>query len=163
MACSLDTYTASETAVNNIYHAASVACAFTYATISMNLLAQIILPFKYGSMKGCFKVVLIMIWIVPVVVVESIQIGGTLCHMQEGEMFLDTYFRLMDNTLFYINLGLILICFILITCLNLAVLRSICNLMRRRPSEGRIARKSVIFILAIVATYIIFYTPKWRG
>ena len=159
--CSLDTYTALEMAVNNIYHVASMACAFTYAIISVSLFAQIILPFKYRSMKGCFKVVLIVIWIVPVVVVESIQIGGTLFHMREGETFLDTYFRLRDSTLFYINLGLTLICFILITGLNLAVLRSIYSLMKRSPSEGRSARKSAIVILAIEATYVIFYTPRW--
>ena len=33
--------------------------------------------------------------------------------------------------------------------------------MKRSPGEGRSARKSAIVILAIVTTYVIFYTPSW--
>ena len=159
--CSLDAQPAKKVVVYNIYQISSMTCAFTYATISVDLFAQIILPFKYRFMKRCFKVVLVVIWIVPVVVVESIQIGVTLIHMRTNEAFLDTYFRLRDNTLFYINIGLALFCFILITCLNLTVLCSIYRLMKRSPGEGRSARKSAIVILAIVATYVLFYTPSW--
>ena len=159
--CSVDTQPVKEIKVYNIYQISSMTCTFTYATISVDLFAQMILPFKYRSMKGCFKVVLVVIWIVPVVVVESIQVGVTLIHMRANETFLDTYFRLRDNTLFYINLGLTFVCFILITCLNLIVLCSIYSLMKRSPGEERSARKSAIVILAIVTTYVIFYTPSW--
>ena len=53
-------------------------------------------------MKGCFKVVLILIWIAPVIFVEVIQIRITLSYIRANEAFLDTYFRWKDNTLFYI-------------------------------------------------------------
>lgn len=52
--------------VFNIYQIGSMACAFTYTAISVDLFAQIILPFKYRSMKGGLKRALIVIWIVPV-------------------------------------------------------------------------------------------------
>ena len=96
--CSVDTQPVKEIVVYNIYQISSMTCAFTYVTISVDLFAQIILPFKYRSMKGCFKVVLVVIWIVPVVVVESIQIGVTLIHMQANEALFDTYVRLRDNS-----------------------------------------------------------------
>ena len=159
--CSTDSIPVKNVIVYNIYQISSMSCEFTYAVISLDLFAQIILPFKYRSMKGCFKVVLILIWIVPVIFVEGIQIGITLSHMEANEAFLDTYFRLKDNTLFYTNLGLTFVCFILIICLNLPVFCAVYSLMKRSPGEGRSARKSAIVIVAIVASYVIFYTPSW--
>ena len=159
--CSTDSIPVKKVIVYNIYQISSMSCEFTYAVISVDLFAQIILPFKYRYMKGCFKVVVILIWIVPVIVVEVIQIGITLSHMEGNETFLDAYFRLKDNTPFYINLGLTFVCFILIICLNLPVLCAVYRLMKRRPGEGRSARKSAIVIVAIVTSYVIFYTPSW--
>ena len=159
--CCTDSIPVKEVIVYNIYQIASIACATTYAVVSIDLFAQIIMPFKYRRMKGCFKVVLVLIWIIPVVFVEAVQVGITLANIQPHEAFLDTYYRLQDNTLFYTNLALTFVCFILIISLNMTVLCVVYRLMKRSPGEGRSARKSAIVIVAIVISYVIFYTPSW--
>ena len=161
LVCYADSIPVKEVIVYNIYQIASIVCATTYAVVSIDLFAQIIMPFKYRRMKGCFKVVLVLIWIIPVVFVEAVQVGITLANMQPHEVFLDTYYRLKDNTLFYTNLALTFACFILIISLNMAVLCVVYRLMKRSPGEGRSARKSAIVIVAIVISYVIFYTPSW--
>ena len=46
-------------------------------------------------------------------------------------------------------------------CLNLTVLCVVYRVMKRSPVEGRSARKSAIASVAIVTSYVIFYTPSW--
>ena len=89
------------------------------------------------------------------------QVGVTLSNKWNNETFLDTYFRVRDNSLGYINFSLAVICLLIIIGLNLKTLRSVYKLLKRSPQEGQSLEKSAITILAIVVTYVLFYLPTW--
>ena len=145
----------------NILQIGSMACVLTYTFISLELYFQIILPFKHRYMGFTFKVALFLIWIIPMLLTESIQIGITLSKMESNETFLVTYVRLQDNTLGYLNTGLALICLIVIIYLNIALLKAVYRSLKSNPREGKGIKKSTITIITMVSTYIIFYLPSW--
>ena len=145
----------------NILQIGSMACVLTYTFISLELYFQIILPFKHRYMGFTFKVALFLIWIIPMILTESIQIGITLSKMESNETFLVTYVRLQDNTLGYLNTGLALICLIVIIYLNIALLKTVYRSLKSNPREGKGIKKSTVTIITMVSTYIIFYLPSW--
>ena len=145
----------------NIIQIGSMACVLNYTLISLELYCQIILPFRHRYMGFTFKVALFLIWLIPVILTESIQIGITLSQMAPNETFLITYVRLGDNTLGYLNTGLALICLIVIIYLNIASLKAVYRSLQSNPRVG--AKKSTITIIAMVSTYIMFYLPNWIG
>ena len=145
----------------NILQIGSMACVLTYTLISVELYYKIIQPFKHRYTVSTFKVALICIWLIPVILTESIQIGMTLSRMASNETFLVTYFRLQDNTLGYLNMGLALICLSVIIYLNVASLKAVYRSLQRNPRKGKGTKKSTITIIAMVSTYIVFYLPSW--
>ena len=137
----------------NILQIGSMACVELYY--------KIIQPFKHRYTVSTFKVALICIWLIPVILTESIQIGMTLSRMAPNETFLVTYFRLQDNTLGYLNMGLALMCLSVIIYLNVASLKAVYRSLQRNPRKGKGTKKSTITIIAMVSTYIVFYLPSW--
>ena len=145
----------------NIYHIGSMACVLTLTAVSADLFVQNILPYKYSTLHQVFKIFLAISWIVPIFLTEGVQVGVTLSNKWNNETFLDTYFRVRDNSLGYINFSLAVICLLIIIGLNLKTLRSVYKLLKRSPQEGQSLKKSAITILAIVVTYVLFYLPTW--
>ena len=145
----------------NIAQIGSMTCVLSYTLISLELYYKVILPFKHRFMGFTFEVALILIWVLPVILTESIQVGLTLSQRTQNETFLATYVRLRDNTLGYINTGLALALVIVIIYLNVASLKAVYRSFSLNPREGKSTKKSTITIVAMVTTYIIFYLPNW--
>ena len=145
----------------NIAQFGSMACALTYTLISLELYYKVIFPFKHRELGCTFNVALILIWIVPVILTESIQIVKPLTHMQPEETFVDVFVRLQDNTLGFINTGLALVCLIVIVYLNVVSLKAVHRSLRNKAHNGKSTKKSTITIVAMVTTYVIFYLPNW--
>lgn len=100
-------------------------------------------------------------WLFPLIVTETIQIGVALYSKRLNETYLDTYNRLRDNSLGYLNTCLAVVCLVVIFCLNLIVLRSVRLLLKRNRREGESLKRATVTILAIVVTYALFYLPSW--
>ena len=145
----------------NIVQIGSMVCVLSYTLISIELYYKVNLPFKHRFMGFTFEVALALIWLIPVILTESIQVGITLSQRTQNETFVVAYYRIRDNTLGYINTGLALTCLFAIIFLNVASLRAVYRSFERNPREGKSAKKSTITIVAMVTTYIIFYLPNW--
>ena len=145
----------------NIAQIGPMTCAFTYTLLSLELYYKVILPFKHRELGYAFNVALILIWIVPVILTESIQIVKPLIHKQPEETFMEVFVRLQDNTLGFINTGLALVCLLVVVYLNVVSLKAVHRSLRNKAHEGKSTKKSTITIVAMITTYIIFYLPNW--
>ena len=144
----------------NLVHIGSMACAFTYTLISLELYYKVILPFKHRESGCAFNVALVLLWIVSIILTESIQIIVPLSRKQPYETSMEAIVRLNDNTPLFISTGIALVCLIVIVYLNVVSLMAVHHSLRTKAHGGKGIKKSTITIAAMITTYIIFYLPN---